>query len=449
MGIKKILLNSMPSFLRKKVESRPNLQKILTNTGWLFGDYIIHMGIGLIVGVWVARYLGPQQFGLLSFALAFIALFTTIADLGIQSIVVRDIVKEPASKEEVLGTAFVLRLAGGFLAFLTALLIISFIRSNDVFARLVVAILSFTMVFKSAEVVKYWFESQVKSKYTVWVENGVFLVVAVIRIIMILAQAPLIAFVWTLFAEAFAVAVGLMLIYMWRGGRLKAWQVRLSKAKSLLKDSWPLILSGLAIMVYMRIDQIMLGQMVGDKAVGIYSAAVRISEVWYFVPMAITASVFPAIIEAKKESEELYYKRLQQLYNLMVIISLSIALPITFLYGWIVNLLFGQAYAASGVVLAIHIWTGVFVFLGVASGKWFLVENLQRLLLYRTIWGMIMNILLNMVLIPGYGVIGAAIATVISQSFAALWFDFFAKNTRKVFYMKINSLIFRKIVYGY
>jgi len=298
-------------------------------------------------------------------------------------------------------------------------------------------------------VVKYWFESQVKSKYTVWVENGVFLVVAVIRIIMILAQAPLIAFVWTLFAEAFAVAVGLMLIYMWRGGRLKAWQVRLSKAKSLLKDSWPLILSGLAIMVYMRIDQIMLGQMVGDKAVGIYSAAVRISEVWYFVPMAITASVFPAIIEAKKESEELYYKRLQQLYNLMVIISLSIALPITFLYGWIVNLLFGQAYAASGVVLAIHIWTGVFVFLGVASGKWFLVENLQRLLLYRTIWGMIMNILLNMVLIPGYGVIGAAIATVISQSFAALWFDFFAKNTRKVFYMKINSLIFRKIVYGY
>jgi PST family polysaccharide transporter len=191
----------------------------------------------------------------------------------------------------------------------------------------------------------------------------------------------------------------------------------------------------------------MLGQILDDRAVGIYSAAVRISEVWYFIPMAIAASVFPAIIEAKKKSEEFYCQRLQKLYDLMVLVAVSIALPMTFLSGWIVTLLFGQAYAASGIVLAIHIWAGVFVFLGVASGKWFLVENLQKLAFYRTFWGMVINILLNVLLIPKYGVVGAAIATVISYSIAALWFDAFNKDTRAMFIMKIRSLTFKGIIY--
>jgi PST family polysaccharide transporter len=279
------------------------------------------------------------------------------------------------------------------------------------------------------------------------VENSVFLIMALARIIMIQLKVPLITFAWAVFIEVFLVAVGFMLIYTWRGGRLAAWQVRLSRAKNLLKDSWPLALSGFAISVYMRIDQIMLGQILDDRAVGIYSAAVRISEVWYFIPMAIAASVFPAIIEAKKKSEEFYCQRLQKLYDLMVLVAVSIALPMTFLSGWIVTLLFGQAYAASGIVLAIHIWAGVFVFLGVASGKWFLVENLQKLAFYRTFWGMVINILLNVLLIPKYGVVGAAIATVISYSIAALWFDAFNKDTRAMFIMKIRSLTFKGIIY--
>ena len=196
----------------------------------------------------------------------------------------------------------------------------------------------------------------------------------------------------------------------------------------------------MAVMVYMKIDQIMLGQMSGDEAVGIYSAAVRISEVWYFIPLVIVASVFPAILEAKKRNEAHYYARLQQLYDLMVLLSISVALPMSFLATPIVKLLFGEAYAPAGSVLAIHIWASVFVFLGVASSKWFLAENRQVLSLQRTVLGALANILLNAWLIPLYGTVGAAIATVVSYAIAAYFSDCLQAETRKAFLMKSSSL---------
>jgi PST family polysaccharide transporter len=184
----------------------------------------------------------------------------------------------------------------------------------------------------------------------------------------------------------------------------------------------------------------MLGQMVGDEAVGIYSAAVRISEVWYFIPMMIVASVFPAILEAKKRSEAQYYQRFQHLYDLMVWLSVAVALPMTFLSTPIVTLLFGESFSASGTVLAIHIWAAVFVFLGVASSKWFLAENRQMLNFQRTALGAVVNVILNFLLIPDFGPIGAAIATVVSYATAAFLFDVAQQETRQMFAMKVRSL---------
>lgn len=399
------------------------------------------MGVGLFVGVWVARYLGPDQFGLFNYAVAFVSLFGAIAGLGLNGVVVRDLVKEPDNAEITLGTAFVLQIFGGVLAFCVAVAAIAFIRPNDELLKLMVAVLGFAMVFKAADVVKYWFESQVQSKYSVWVENAVFLIFASVKVVLIVQRASLIAFVWVVLAEAVSAAIVLLIIYARRGGRLRAWNIRASRAKSLLKDSWPLILSGLAIMVYMRIDQIMLGQMLGDEAVGIYSAAVRISEMWYFIPTAIVASVFPAIVEAKKQSEMLYYKRLQKLYDLMVWMGILIAVPITFFSDRLIALMFGDEYEQAGAVLALHIWAGVFVFLGVASGKWFLIENLQKSAFYRTLIGMVVNIIVNFQLIPIYGVVGAAIGTLCSQIFAAYLYDAMQKTTRNSFVLKTASLL--------
>lgn len=433
-------MSLIPQIIHRRIAHRPDLVKIVDNIGWLFIDKILRMGVGLFVGVWIARYLGPDQFGLLNFALAFTGLFGAIAALGLQGIVVRDIVRDPESARLTLGTAAVLQLIGGLLSYLLILGAIAYLRPDDALARSIVAILGSITLLQAGQIAVYWFESQVQSKYTVWVQNGAFLVFAAIKVGLIFQQAPLIAFVWAMLAEAVVVALILLIVMGWRGPALSSLRISVERGVTLLGDSWPLILSAIAVTVYMKIDQLMLGQMIGDEAVGIYSAAVRISEVWYFIPMVIVASVFPAILEAKKRSETQYYALLQRLYDLMVIISVSVAVPMTFLATPIVTLLFGEAYSESGPVLAIHIWASVFVFLGVASSKWFLTENRQMLSLQRTVLGAIANVVLNLWLIPSYGPFGAAIATVISQLIAAWLFDFIQANTRPMFFMKAASM---------
>jgi O-antigen/teichoic acid export membrane protein len=162
--------------------------------------------------------------------------------------------------------------------------------------------------------------------------------------------------------------------------------------------------------------------------------------------MTIVASVFPAIIEAKKANESLYLGRLRNLYELMVVLALSLAIPMTFMAEWLVIFLFGEAYAPAGLILAVHIWAGVFVFLGVASGKWFLVENLQKFVFYRTVAGAIVNVGLNYFMIPTYGAVGAAIATVISQATASVLFNVVNERTRPVFYMLCKSFLLRGLL---
>lgn len=407
--------------------------------GWLLFDKLLRMGVGLLLAVWIARHFGPEQFGLFNFAWAFVTMFGVLAGLGLQSIVVRDIVRDPACKEETLGTTAVLQFLGGLLAYGCVMSTIFWLRPEDTPAKLLVAILGSIMLFRFSDVAIYWFESQVLSKYIVWVQNSCFLVFAAIKVTLILSNASLLAFAWAIATEALVVALLIFLMLGLRGPKLQQLNFSLLRAQTLLADSWPLLLSGVAVALYMKIDQIMLGQMLGDDAVGIYSAAVRISEVWYFIPMMIVASIFPSILEAKKRDEDQYKQRLQHLYNLMVWLSVVVALPMTFLSTTIVVTLFGSAYAESGPILAIHIWTSVFVFLGVASSQWFVAENRQILSFQRTILGAFINIVFNYILIPKFGVLGAAYATVLAQASVCLFYDLLQKETRPMFVMKLKS----------
>lgn len=435
-----IWIKYLPAFVRRHLEGRHNLQQILVNTGWLFGDNILRVGVGLLVGVWLARYLGPAQFGMLSYAMAFIALFGAVANLGLNGIVVRDLVKDPGSANATLGTALVLQALGSVLAFALAVLTINFARPDDELTKFMIVVLGSVMVFKSTEVVKYWFESQVQSKYTVWVENGAFLLFAAVKVALILAHATLMAFVWSAFAEGALIAGGLLGVYAWRGGQLLAWQGHYQRAKILLKDSWPLIFSGLAVMIYMRIDQIMLGQMTDDNVVGLYSAAVRISEGLYFIPMAIVASTFPALMQIREK--EKFTKRFQNIFDVMLLISLPAALVLSFFSENIIVFLFGQKYLPAAEILQIHAWVAVFAFLGVPSGRWYLYENLQLLALYRTVLGALINIAANYILIPTSGAIGAAYATLGSYFISNILFNLLTPETRPIFFMQAKSLVF-------
>lgn len=446
-------LRCLPSALRAKIEHRSNLQKILSNTGWLFADKIMRMSMGLLVGVWVARYLGPEQFGLFNYATAIVALFTAVATLGLNNIVVRDLVKHPEDASVTLGTACLLQLIGGMLATVAAVITVSFMRSDDTTTRLMVAIVGSAMVFKASDVIRYWFETRVQSKYIVWIDNIALLIIATTKIGLILNNAPLAAFVWIVFFESALIAALLIAIYTFQGNQISAWTYNISRAKTLLNDSWPLILAGLAGMIYMRIDQIMLGQILGDEAVGIYSAAVRISEIWYLIPLTIIPSVYPSIINARERDVNLYKKHYQDLFSIMQILAIGLAIPITFTAEWLTEILYGSGYIESATVLIIHIWGALFVFSGLASNRWFVAENLQKYTFYRTLAGCGLSLILNYLLIPDYGPIGSASASVISQALACVFFNAANKNTRVIFYMQIEALtgvsIYKKIKQKY
>ncbi|MFM5892645.1 MAG: flippase, partial [Dolichospermum sp.] len=411
------------------------------NTGWLFADRILRMGVGLFVGVWVARYLGVQQFGVFNYATAFVALFSTLSTLGLDSIVVRSIVREPEKRAEILGTAFWLKLFGGVAALLLAVSSIIVVRHDDQLTISLLAILSSVGIFQAFDTIDLWFQSQVQSKYTVIAKNTAFVITALVKVALISFHAPLIAFAWAALGEVSLGAIGLIISYRVRGYSPWLWPWSLPLAKTLLKESWPLILSGVTIMIYMRIDQIMLGQMVGDKAVGLYSAATRISEVWYFIPTVIASSVSPAIYAAKEVSEALYYQRIKQLIRMLVLISLVISVPMSLMSFKLITILFGNGYAEAGKILAIHIWASLFVFMGVATSPWFIAEGLTEFSFHRTLIGAVVNVVLNFILIPSCGGIGAAIATVIAYAIAAFLANGLNSKTHTIFIIQLKSLI--------
>ena len=433
-------LSSQP--LLKKFQTQKEFKSVVTNIGWLFADRILRMGVGLVVGVWVARYLGVEQFGIFNYAAAFVALFSTLSSLGLPSLVIRAITNEPENKDQILGTAFYLQLLGGIATLLLCILSISILRHDDPLLITLVATLASVGVFQSFDTIDLWFQSQVKSKYTVIAKNGAFIIITLIKILLINVHAPLLAFAGSTLAETIIGIGGLVYFYQNLGYSLQSWQWNYKLAKSFLKESYPLIFSGLAIMIYMKIDQIMLGEMIGAQAVGIYSSATRISEVWYFVPTAISSSIAPTIYAAKREGNEiLYYRRISQLLRLLSLISISVAILISFSSSNIIIMLFGNEYATAAPILSIHIWSALFVFTGGGASSWFIAEGLSHITFYRTLIGAIMNVGLNFMLIPIYSGVGAAIATLISYAVSALLFNSTNPKTRSIFFVQLRAFL--------
>lgn len=422
------------------LKNHQGFMKYFKNTSWLFFEKILRMFVGLFVGIWVARYLGPERFGLFSYAQSFVGLFVAIATLGLDGIVVRELVKDESRTNELIGTAFYLKLIGAILTLLVLVIATQF-TSNDRYTNLLVFIIASTTIFQSFNVVDMYFQSKVLSKYVVFSNIISLFISSIVKITLILINAPLVAFAWAILFDSIVLALGFIYFFLkYSISEIKKIKFNKTIAISLLKDSWPLILSGVVISIYMKIDQVMIQEMLGNEAVGQYAAATRLSEIWYFIPTVVASSLFPAIVNAKRQSEELYYDRLQKLFDLVVWIAITIALPMTFLSDMIVNMLYGEQYNQVASVLMIHIWASIFVFLGVVSGNWFINENLQLLAFWRAFYGMIANIFLNLLLIKKYGIQGVAMATLISQIIAACIFDFFNKNTRNLFLLKIKSL---------
>ena len=435
----------LPAFIKHKIEGGHHLQGVISNSAWFMGDRVIRMGVGLLVGVWLARYLGPSLYGEFNYAFAFAMMFAPVAMLGLDDIGIRELIKDPSNRDEILGTIFSLMLLGGLAVFLLATAIIFLVRPDDTLTHWLVAIMTVGTIFQAFIAVEFWFESQLQWKYTVFSKHTAFLIISAIKIVLILVKAPLVAFAWAGLAEIILGSAGLVLVYQANGYRLKTWHYSRTIAGTLLKDSWPQIFSVFLTMVYLKIDQVMLGTMAGNEELGFYSAAVRLTEAWYFIPLAICSSVFPAIVAARATNEELFYERMQRLYNLMALISYGIAIPVMLFSGWIVDLLFHSAYTKTGPLLAVLIWTGLFTSLGAARNVFMVSQNWLRINLATTLLGCLMNIALNYYLIPVYGAMGAIIASLISYWFAVHGTCFLFKPLRNTGWMLTKAMIYPKI----
>ncbi|EKO3607656.1 flippase [Vibrio metschnikovii] len=393
------------------------------NTSWLIAEQFLRIIAGLLVGIWVARYLGPQQFGLFSYALAFTAIFAGIAKLGLDGIIVRELINHPDKRDTYLGTAFWLKVMGSIIVMLLMAAVIPF-TNNDATTNLFIFIIACGLVFQSFEVVEFYFQSQVLAKLISICKIIQLSLSSLIKIYLVITEAELIWFVLVTTFDALSLAICYFSAYRLQKATVFYTCFNFIIAKRLLKDSWPLIFSSIVVMIYMRIDQIMIKQMLGEYEVGIYSAAIRLSEAFYFIPTIITASLFPAILNAKKISHELYMLRMQRLYTMMVWTAIIIAIPITIFSDWIVFVLYGNDYSTSADILMIHVWSGIFVFLTVSSGKYLTSEGLTRKIFYRNLSGMILNVMLNFKMIPLYGGVGAALATLASWFLAGYLYDF-------------------------
>lgn len=431
--------------LKTQLLSHAGIRRYGANTAWLMGEKLLRMFIGLFVGIWVARYLGPEQFGLLSYAQSFVFLFTAIATLGLDSIVVRELVRDNSQQQVLLGTSFALKLIGSLCILPLLWLGVQF-TSNDSYTNLLIFIIASGTIFQSFNVIDFYYQSSVLSKYVAFANTLTLALSSIIKIALILNQASLVAFALVGVFDTIILALGFIYFYIHKTQHsIRHWQFDRVVAKRLLKDSWPLIISSVMISMYIKIDQIMIKEMLDSNAVGQYAAAVRLSEAWYFIPMAICSSIFPAILNAKKVSKKLYYQRLENLYLLMIGLAIVVALPVSLLSSEIIHILYGSEYLLSGQILIVHIWAGLFVGIGIASSNWMISEGLQAYSMINTTIGTFMNIVLNYILINKIGVLGAALSTVITYAFASYLLQFFFKATRKNFYAVIQS-VFKSIV---
>lgn len=412
--------------------------KYLQNTSWILCEKILRMTVGIFVGIWVARYLGPEQFGLFSYAQSFVALFSAIATFGLDNIVIRELVKDESRRDKLLGTSFILKLIGAILVLLL-LTVAVFFQSNDDHTNMLIFIIASATVFQSFNVIDLYFQSQVLSKYIVFSNLFVLFLSSIIKIFLIFNEAPLISFAYVILFDSFILASGFIYFYLKKSLYILNWKFDNKVAISLLKESWPLIFSSIVVSIYMKVDQVMIGQMINNESVGLYAAAVRLSEPWYFIPVVIASSLFPSIINAKKQSKALYKKRFQLLNDFMVWSAICVALPVTLLSDVIIQTLYGNEYALASSVLVIHIWASIFVFITVSSGKFLTADNLVKKVFYRNLAGLVINLILNYYFIPLYGIQGAAVTTLISWFVAGYLYDLFDKDLRYMFLIKSKS----------
>jgi O-antigen/teichoic acid export membrane protein len=429
----------IPKKIRLKFTNRPMLQKIVKNIGWLTIERMFQLLVSLSVGVLIARYLGPSDYGLMNYAMAFFALFGPFIGLGTKSILLREIVNGEINKNKLMGTVFTITFVSSLIITFTAILVRFFINSEIDLFLIIILLLGVSNLISSFNIITSHFESKIESKKVVKSRTIALIFSNLLKILFIFLNLSLIWIIIALIFDSIVQVVTLIYFYFKDKESIFNWKFDFSLLKYLIFLSWPLVFSAVFATIYLRIDQVMIGLMLSTEEVGFYSVAVKISEIGYFLPGAIAISLFPALMETKKKSLDLYFKRLQKMFDYFTWLSILMIIPIFFLSNFVITFLYGVEYAPAGFVLSILIWTLLSQFVRYGVGNFLTTEELYKISLYTAILGAIINVIANIILIPIYGINGAAFATILSYFFVAYPSNLIYKKTRFLFWMQIKS----------
>jgi PST family polysaccharide transporter len=396
--------------------------------------------IGALVGVLATRSLGPERYGNLAYAVSIVSLSGAFIGLGLDQIVIRDLSITTKFKDELLGTAFLLKLISGMVAYVLSLAILVYINTEPII-YLLVSIIGLTLILRAFDVLDFWYKSQTKAKFPVLSRNIAFSIITILKIIFIFLKLNLIYFGALISLELFL--GGIFLVYFYRRGSnlIFNWKFSLNTSKSMLSESWPLILGSMAASIYFNIDQILIGNILNKTQVGYYAAALRLSEIWYFIPSAIHISLLPTFTKIKSENEELFFKKFAQVCAYIFSFAIVFALVISLSAHKIINIIYGKAFAESGTILAIHVWTFVVLFIGVMASLYTMIYGFQKVsFIYNAIIALL-NVLLDFYLIPILYAKGAAYATIIAYTIGNYFVLFFIPSTKKIAILITKTII--------
>lgn len=400
-------------------------KKALGNITWLFGEKIITMGLALFVSIVLARYLGASDFGKLNYLISFIAILMPFSALGLNAIVVRELVNERVETGTILGTSLALRALGGIVSIVFVLIGCLFFNKELLVSNNWLLLGAIGSAFSSLLIFDFYFQSIVQSQYVVKTRLIILIFSSTLKFVAVFYHVSLNAFLILSILEP--VFTGGLLYVFFNMNKTNAikFSFDFNYAKEILSQSKWLILSGFMAIVYLKIDQIMIGEMLGGEELGIYSVAVRMSEVWYFFPTAIVASFFPKLLKSRIDPV-LYEYNLQRLCDSLCWLGIIVAIFITLISSLLIKTLYGQEYIFASQVLNIHVWAGVFIFMRALLSKWLIAEGLLKFSLLTHGIAAIINVALNYIWIPQFGIIGAAWATLISyalSSYLVLWLN--------------------------
>lgn len=417
--------------------------RIVHNASWLMFGKVMQMFINLVVGLLTARYLGPTNYGIINYAMAYTGFFYSFCNLGINSVLVKEFLDHPKQDGEMLGTAFFLQGISSTLSAIIILCIVYIVDAKDPTIMVVVLLTNIGMIFRISEILNYWFQARLQSKVTAMASLAAYMITAVYKVFLLIQGKSVTWFAFATAVDYICLAIFLLCAYQKNGGgKLR---VSLSRGKELLRKSCHFILPGLMVAVYAQTDKIMLKQMISEAEIGYYSTAVSLCGVWCFVLSAIIDSLYPEIAKTYKTDRVVFERRNRQLYAIVFYMSVSVSLLITILAKPAVSILYGEAYMPTVAPLRVITWYTAFSYLGVARNAWVVCENRQKYLIWVYASAAVANVLLNLLLIPRFGATGAAFASLMAQVVTTMIAPFFIKRLRENAKLMAEAILLRDV----